>query len=179
MSESLLLPSFYNLMCIKGECVLSFTISVQLVITALLYHIPTPFIVEEGRSKGVSAGLSGFVIAVASAPSLFLGLCTGRLALRFGRKRLLIYAILVESGLSAAFATTEYAASATLFVALATPLRLLLGAHIFLHKTLGYMLASKHLYAHYQRMSLFLMVAINVGMVLSGFLGNLIYQASS
>ena len=91
-------------MCIKGKALLSFTISIQLIITAMLYHAATPFIIEEGRSKGVSAGLSGLIISVASAPSLLLGFCTGPLAVKFGRRRLLIYSILVESVFNTLFA---------------------------------------------------------------------------
>ena len=72
-------------MCIKGKSLLSFTISVQVVITAMLYHSVTPFIIEEGRAKGLSAGLTGLITSSASIPSLLLGFCTGPLALKFGR----------------------------------------------------------------------------------------------
>ena len=44
---------------------------------------------------------------------------------------------------------------------------------------LGYMLASKHLYAFYSRLSLYLMIGINVGNVVAVFFGNYLYQISS
>ena len=82
-------------MCIHGKRVLSLAISIQTVVTALLYHGSTPFILEEGKAREISAGFSGLIISITSATSLVLGFCTGNLAIRFGRRRLLIFCILM------------------------------------------------------------------------------------
>ena len=38
------------------------------------------------------------------------------------------------------------------------------------------MLASKHLYEHYKRMSVFLLIGINSGVIAAVFFGNFLYQ---
>lgn len=91
-------------MCIKGKTHLSLAIGMQTFVTALLYHGSTPFIIEEGRSKGVSAGLSGLIISVSSLSSLVLGFQTGPLAAKFGHRRLLIFSILMECGFTSLYA---------------------------------------------------------------------------
>ena len=133
-------------MCIKEKRVLSLAVSIQTFVTALLYHGSTPFILEEGKERAVSAGLSGLIISFTSATSLVLGFCTGYLAIFFGHRRLLIYCVLMESIFSTLFALLEYVESWSIYLSLALGLRFFLGGHIFLHKTLGYMLASKYLY---------------------------------
>ena len=41
------------------------------------------------------------------------------------------------------------------------------------------MLASKYLYEHYKKMSIFLMMGINVGMIIAVFFGNFLYQLTA
>lgn len=65
--------------------------------------------------------------------------------------------------------------SASLFLSFALLLRLTFGAHLFLHKTAAYMLASQYLYEHFKRMSVYLLMANNLGIVTAVFFGNFLY----
>lgn len=82
-------------MCVKEKPCLSFVIWFQAVSTVLFFYGPLPYIVEEAAQKNVSVAAAGLLASSYNYAALFLGMCNGPLSVRFGRKRLLIFGILL------------------------------------------------------------------------------------
>lgn len=95
-------------MCIKEKPCLSFAIWFQAVSAVIFFYHPLPFIVEESEEKGISVALAGVLASSYNYAPLILGWFAGPLSVRFGRKRLLVFGIIVECVATTLFGLCEY-----------------------------------------------------------------------
>ena len=156
---------------------LGVAISIQSVVALMLYHFPTPFFLEKAKLKGIGVNLGGLILASAGFAPLILGFYTGALVSRCGHKKLLISAIVAESLLVAVFGLCEYITESDTFFAMSLGVRIALGAPIFIHKNIGFMLAAKYIPEKFEFIALFLSIGNNVGTGIALSQSIFIYQA--
>ena len=76
--------------------------------TVCFFYGPIPFLLEEGREKGISVYETGLLASSYNYPAIVLGFFLGPISLKFGRKRLLVFSIIMCCLATTVFAFTEY-----------------------------------------------------------------------
>ena len=124
---------------------LALVLTLQTTFSMMHLIAPSSIMVPESKSKGVSTSAAGIILASSSLIPIFLGFFTSRLTNRFGKEKILMYCIIVEACLTFLFGVCEWISKSDAFLALTLLIRLIQGGHLFMHKSLGYMLTSKYL----------------------------------